>query len=149
VLRLDAIYAASEPLELCSRGTRVTTFGSARDALLVLLNVPFSLAGGLVALYLRGMHLNVSAVVGFISLFGVAVMSGVLYVAEVRRRRADAGGDLREVTREAAAVQFRPESSRSGAASRNFCGTRASSSGYAPGARPSVVHGPPGSNDAA
>jgi cobalt-zinc-cadmium resistance protein CzcA len=37
-----------------------TTFGSARDALLVLLNVPFSLAGGLVALYLRGMHLNVS-----------------------------------------------------------------------------------------
>ena len=85
-----------------------TTFGSARDALLVLLNVPFSLAGGLVALYLRGMHLNVSAVVGFISLFGVAVMSGVLYVAEVRRRRADAGGDLREVTREAAAVQFRP-----------------------------------------
>jgi cobalt-zinc-cadmium resistance protein CzcA len=85
-----------------------TTFGSARDALLVLLNVPFSLAGGLVALYLRGMHLNVSAVVGFISLFGVAVMSGVLYVAEVRRRRSDAGGDLREVTREAAAVQFRP-----------------------------------------
>jgi AcrB/AcrD/AcrF family len=54
------------------------------------------------------LHLNVSAVVGFISLFGVAVMSGVLYVAEVRRRRADAGGDLREVTREAAAVQFRP-----------------------------------------
>jgi heavy metal efflux system protein len=70
--------------------------------------VPFSLAGGLVALYLRGMHLNVSAVVGFISLFGVAVMSGVLYVAEVRRRRAAGGGDLREATLEAAAVQFRP-----------------------------------------
>ena len=85
-----------------------TTFGSTRDALLVLLNVPFSLAGGLVALYLRGMHLNVSAVVGFISLFGVAVMSGVLYVAEVRRRRAAGGGDLREATLEAAAVQFRP-----------------------------------------
>src|SRR5262252_4668025 len=84
------------------------TFGSARDALLVLLNVPFSLAGGLLALSLRGMHLNVSAVVGFISLFGVAVMSGVLYIAEVRRRRASEDQDLREVATEAAAVQFRP-----------------------------------------
>jgi cobalt-zinc-cadmium resistance protein CzcA len=84
------------------------TFGSTRDALLVLLNVPFSLAGGLLALSLRGMHLNVSAVVGFISLFGVAVMSGVLYIAEVRRRREQEEGDLREVAVEAAAVQFRP-----------------------------------------
>ena len=85
-----------------------TTFGSARDACLVLLNVPFSLAGGLLALALRGMNLSVSAVVGFISLFGVAVMSGVLYIAEVRRRRADEGDDLRDVAVEAAAVQFRP-----------------------------------------
>ena len=84
------------------------TFGSARDALLVLLNVPFSLAGGLVALYLRGMNLSVSAVVGFISLFGVAVMSGVLYVAEVRRRHRDGRGELEELAVEAAAVQFRP-----------------------------------------
>src|SRR5262249_14092152 len=50
-------------------------FGTASDAGLVLVTVPFSLAGGLVALYLRGMNLNVSAAVGFISLFGVAVMS--------------------------------------------------------------------------
>jgi len=84
------------------------TFGSVGDAALVLLNVPFSLAGGLLALYLRGMNLNVSAVVGFISLFGVAVMSGVLYIAEVRRRRTDDGADLREVAVEAATVQFRP-----------------------------------------
>jgi len=53
-------------------------FGTVLDATLVLLTVPFSLAGGLVALYVRGMHLNVSAAVGFISLFGVAVMSGLL-----------------------------------------------------------------------
>ena len=84
------------------------TFGSVGDAALVLLNVPFSLAGGLLALYLRGMNLNVSAVVGFISLFGVAVMSGVFYIAEVRRRRAENVDDLREVAVEAAAVQFRP-----------------------------------------
>jgi cobalt-zinc-cadmium resistance protein CzcA len=84
------------------------TFGSARDASLVLLNVPFSLAGGLLALSLRGMNLSVSAVVGFISLFGVAVMSGVLYVAEVRRRRAEDPDDLRDAAVQAAAVQFRP-----------------------------------------
>jgi len=84
------------------------TFRTARDAVLVLLNVPFSLAGGVVALYLRGMHVSVSAAVGFISLFGVAVMSGVLYVAEMRRRQAEAHGDVRDAAVEAASVQFRP-----------------------------------------
>jgi heavy metal efflux system protein len=84
------------------------TFRTARDAVLVLLNVPFSLAGGVVALYLRGMHVSVSAAVGFISLFGVAVMSGVLYVAEMRRRQAEGAVDVREAAVEAAGVQFRP-----------------------------------------
>ena len=62
-------------------------FGTALDAGLVLVTVPLSLAGGVVALYVRGMNLNVSAAVGFISLFGVAVMSGVLYISEMNRRR--------------------------------------------------------------
>jgi cobalt-zinc-cadmium resistance protein CzcA len=84
------------------------TFRTARDAVLVLLNVPFSLAGGVMALYLRGMHVSVSAAVGFISLFGVAVMSGVLYVAEMRRRQAEGAVDVREAAVEAAGVQFRP-----------------------------------------
>jgi cobalt-zinc-cadmium resistance protein CzcA len=84
------------------------TFRTARDAVLVLLNVPFSLAGGVVALYLRNMNLSVSAAVGFISLFGVAVMSGVLYVAEMRRRQGEGYGDVREAAVEAARVQFRP-----------------------------------------
>ncbi len=51
--------------------------------------MPFSLAGGLVAVYLRDINLSVSAAVGFISLFGVAVMSGVLYISDVNRRRPD------------------------------------------------------------
>jgi cobalt-zinc-cadmium resistance protein CzcA len=84
------------------------TFRTARDAVLVLLNVPFSLAGGVLALYLRNMNLSVSAAVGFISLFGVAVMSGVLYVAEMRRRQGEGYGDVREAAVEAARVQFRP-----------------------------------------
>ena len=68
------------------------TFGSVKWAGLVLLNVPFSLVGGILFLYIRGIHLSVSAAVGFISLFGVAVMSGVLVVAEINRRRRDVPG---------------------------------------------------------
>jgi cobalt-zinc-cadmium resistance protein CzcA len=83
-------------------------FGSALDALLILLNVPFSLAGGLVALWLRHINLSVSASVGFISLFGVAVMSGVLYVSEINRRRREPGVSLREAVVTGAKVQFRP-----------------------------------------
>ena len=84
------------------------TFGSAFDDGLVLLNVPFSLAGGLVALYARDIHLSVSAAVGFISLFGVAVMSGVLYIADVKRRRLDLLVSTTEAVVEAARAQFRP-----------------------------------------
>ena len=84
------------------------TFGAALDAALVLVTVPFSLAGGLVALSLRGMNLNVSGAVGFISLFGVAVMSGVLYISEINRRRRADDLPLREAVIEGARVQLRP-----------------------------------------
>ena len=83
-------------------------FGTALDAALILVTVPFSLAGGLVALYLRGMNLNVSAAVGFISLFGVAVMSGVLYLSEINRRRRTPGVTRREAVIEGSRVQLRP-----------------------------------------
>jgi heavy metal efflux system protein len=84
------------------------TFGSALDATLVLLNVPFSLTGGLIALHLRGINLSVSAAVGFISLFGVAVMSGVLYIAEINRRRREPGVLLEEAVIQGACTQVRP-----------------------------------------
>jgi len=84
------------------------TFGSSLDALLVLLNVPFSLAGGLILLYLRGLHLSVSAAVGFISLFGVAVMSGLLYIAEINARRRLPDVSLLDAVVQGARVQFRP-----------------------------------------
>jgi cobalt-zinc-cadmium resistance protein CzcA len=84
------------------------TFGSGLDALLVLVNVPFSLAGGLILLYLRNLHLSVSAAVGFISLFGVAVMSGLLYVAEINARRRVPDVPLLDAVVQGARVQFRP-----------------------------------------
>jgi cobalt-zinc-cadmium resistance protein CzcA len=84
------------------------TFGSATYAGLVLLNVPFSLVGGILALGIRGINLSVSAAVGFISLFGVAVMSGVLIVSEINRRRAVLGTDAREAITHGAMSQLRP-----------------------------------------
>ena len=84
------------------------TFGSTTYAGLVLLNVPFSLVGGILALYLRGINLSVSAAVGFISLFGVAVMSGVLMVSEINRRRSEGNTDARDAVIQGALAQMRP-----------------------------------------
>jgi cobalt-zinc-cadmium resistance protein CzcA len=84
------------------------TFGSTAYAGLVLLNVPFSLVGGIVALYVRGINLSVSAAVGFISLFGVAVMSGVLVVSEINRRREGNASRDRDAVIQGALAQLRP-----------------------------------------
>ena len=84
-------------------------FGSPMYAGLVMLNVPFSLVGGILFLYLRGINLSVSAAVGFISLFGVAVMSGVLIVAEINRlRRSEPGLPVRDAIVRGALGQLRP-----------------------------------------
>ncbi|PWU05479.1 MAG: CusA/CzcA family heavy metal efflux RND transporter [Terriglobia bacterium] len=83
-------------------------FGSTGNAGLVLVNVPFSLVGGIVFLYLRHINLSVSAAVGFISLFGVAVMSGVLYISEINRRRAEPGASLEDAVVLGAKAQLRP-----------------------------------------
>jgi cobalt-zinc-cadmium resistance protein CzcA len=72
------------------------------------MNVPFSLVGGIVALSVCGINLSVSAAVGFISLFGVAVMSGVLVVAEINRQRAELGAGLEETVVQGALAQPRP-----------------------------------------
>ncbi|MDL5050985.1 CusA/CzcA family heavy metal efflux RND transporter [Oscillatoria amoena NRMC-F 0135] len=83
-------------------------FGSTMDASLVLLNVPFSLVGGFLFLWLRGINLSVSAAVGFISLFGVAVMSGVLVVSEINRRLRRGDTVPLDAVREGALAQLRP-----------------------------------------
>jgi cobalt-zinc-cadmium resistance protein CzcA len=79
-----------------------------RDASLVLLNVPFSLVGGIIALYFRGISFSVSAAVGFVTLFGVAVMSGLLYISEITRRRVELGVSLEQAVVEGARAQVRP-----------------------------------------
>ncbi len=57
------------------------TFGSVPEALLVVGNIPFALVGGIAALWIRGMNLNLSASIGFIALFGVAMLNGVVLVS--------------------------------------------------------------------
>lgn len=84
-------------------------FGSPSYAGLVLMNVPFSLVGGILLLWMRGINLSVSSAVGFISLFGVAVMSGVLVVAEInRRRRSEPELPVQEAIVGGALAQMRP-----------------------------------------
>jgi len=89
-------------------GLLFTAFGAVRDAGLALLNVPFSLAGGVIALYLRGLNFSVSAAVGFVTLFGVAVMSGLLYISEIKRRRREPGASVEDAVVGGARAQVRP-----------------------------------------
>ena len=65
-----------------------TSFGAVRPALLIYLNIPFAVTGGLLALLVRGMPLSISAGVGFIALFGVAVLNGLVLVSHIRALRA-------------------------------------------------------------
>jgi cobalt-zinc-cadmium resistance protein CzcA len=61
----------------------VVNFSSVKSALIVILNVPLALTGGIWALYLRGMYLSVSASIGFIALFGVAVLNGIVLISTI------------------------------------------------------------------
>ena len=83
------------------------TFQRVRQALLVVLNVPFALVGGVVALWLRGLTLNLSASVGFIALFGVAVLNGVVMIAAVNALRAE-GHNLRGALLAGAGTRLKP-----------------------------------------
>ncbi len=84
-----------------------TAFDSGKFATLILLNVPFAAVGGVLALPIAGLDLSVSAMVGFIALFGVSIQSGVLLVERVRDLRR-LGQPLREAVVEGAVSRVRP-----------------------------------------
>jgi cobalt-zinc-cadmium resistance protein CzcA len=83
------------------------TFGSARDAALVFSGVPLALTGGVIALWLRDIPLSITAGVGFITLSGVAVLTGVVMVSAFRDRLA-AGTTIDTAIREGALLRLRP-----------------------------------------
>lgn len=88
-------------------GLLMMTFGSAKDAALVFSGVPLALTGGVISLWLRDIPLSITAGVGFITLSGVAVLTGVVMVAAIRDRLAD-GADIDAAIREGAMLRLRP-----------------------------------------
>ncbi len=85
----------------------VMTFGSGRPALLIFVNVPMAISGGVAALALRGLPLSVSAGIGFIALFGVAVLNGLVLVTSIERLR-DAGGSTASAALRGSSERLRP-----------------------------------------
>jgi heavy metal efflux system protein len=82
-------------------------FNSLRDSLLAVAGIPFAIGGGLIALYVAGLDFSVSAAIGFISLFGVAVMDGILNITYFRELRAQ-GMDIAEAVFHGAEQRMRP-----------------------------------------
>ena len=68
-------------------------FNSIRDSLLALSGIPFAVAGGILGLYVAGLNFSISAAIGFISLFGVSAMDGILLVSYIRKNIEEEGLD--------------------------------------------------------
>jgi len=83
------------------------TFRSLGQAGLIILNIPFAMIGGVVSLYFSGLYLSVPASVGFITLFGVAVLNGVVMVSYFNQLR-EAGRSIEQAVRDGAERRLRP-----------------------------------------
>ena len=84
-----------------------SAFNSLRNALLIILNVPFALVGGMLSLFVTGLYLSVPASIGFIALFGVAVLNGEVMVSYINQLRAE-GMDLEQAVIHGAELRLRP-----------------------------------------
>lgn len=85
----------------------LSTFGTARQAILILGNIPFALIGGILALFLSGFYLSVPASIGFIALLGLAIMNGVVMVTFFNQLREEGNSIIESVT-EGAERRLRP-----------------------------------------
>ena len=83
------------------------TFGSLRQAAIIFTGVPLAVTGGILALFSRGLPFSISAGIGFIALFGVAVLNGVVLVSAINKLR-DEGTDVLTAVREGARTRLRP-----------------------------------------
>ncbi len=84
-----------------------STFGSAKQALMIYTGIPFAIVGGVVALALRGMPFSISAGVGFIALFGVAVLNGVVMISFINHLREE-GKSVIDAVNEGSMTRLRP-----------------------------------------
>jgi len=86
----------------------VSAFGNFRDAFIVMINVPFAAIGGVIALHLAGETLSISALFGFLSLFGIAIQDGVILISFINKASADEHSKMKDVMVEGAALRVRP-----------------------------------------
>jgi cobalt-zinc-cadmium resistance protein CzcA len=87
------------------------TYGAVRswiDTLIVLIDIPVAITGGVLALLITGVHFSVSAAMGFISIFGIAIQDAILVVTYFQRLRETEGHPIELAAREAAEKRFRP-----------------------------------------
>jgi cobalt-zinc-cadmium resistance protein CzcA len=102
--RLEFIVPVSLLLIL---GLLYTLFNSLRDCLLALAGIPFAVAGGILMLYISGLNFSISAAVGFVSLFGVSVMNGILVISYYNQERLNRLAPMDAMLR-AATTRMRP-----------------------------------------
>ena len=88
-------------------GLLVMAFNSIKDALIIFSAIPFALTGGVLALWVTGMSLSISAAVGFIALSGIAVLNGLVMLSFIRQRFFEMG-DLARAIMEGAVIRLRP-----------------------------------------
>lgn len=84
------------------------TFTSVKEALLIFTAIPMSAIGGVFALMLRGMPFSISAGVGFIALFGVAVLNGIVLISTFNQLEKEGMGDILERVKEGTKIRLRP-----------------------------------------
>lgn len=96
------------------------TFNSVKKSLLIFTAIPLSAIGGIFALWLRDMPFSISAGVGFIALFGVAVLNGIVLIAEFNRLKAEGLSDLKERVLKGTSVRLRPVLMTAAVASLGF-----------------------------
>lgn len=84
-----------------------TAFNSVRHATLIIANVPFAIIGGIVGLFISGQYLSVPSAIGFIAVFGVAMLNGIVLVTFLNDQRKH-GLSIRDAVRQGAALRLRP-----------------------------------------
>ena len=112
------------------------TFGSLKQGLLIFAAIPLSAIGGVFALWLRDMPFSISAGVGFIALFGVAVLNGIVLIAEFNRLKKDGVTDIFERVYRGTSTRLRPVIMTAAVASLGFLPMALSQSGGAEVQRP-------------
>ncbi len=86
----------------------VAALGNIRDATIVLINVPFAAIGGIIALHLGGETLSISALFGFLSLFGIAIQDGVILISYINKIVSKEPGAMKDAMVDGAALRVRP-----------------------------------------